>query len=264
MKIIESFIKGKSNNQSLCEDRLLITEYFIAVVDGVTSKSERTWDGKTGGVAAADAVCFAIKAFPQNITAENAVLLLTDAVASLYKENEGKGAAAAGVIIYSPYHNEIWSIGDCQCIINGKKHLHEKKIDVILSQKRADFIRTAIENGASEEDFFKNDTGRELILPEIKQQHKFANVVCELGYGVINGTSVPPNFIIKHQVNVGDEIVLASDGYPILCDTLQESEYLLEKELSENPLCYKNYKSTKGIKEGNLSFDDRTYIKFKI
>ncbi len=264
MNVIESFIKGKSYNQSLCEDRLVITDSFIAVIDGVTSKSERTWEGKTGGVAAADAVCDAIKAFPQSITAENAVLLLTDAVAALYNENEEKGSAAAGVIIYSAYHNEIWSIGDCQCIINGKKHLHEKKIDVMLSQKRANFIKSAIENGASEEDFFKNDTGRELILPEIKQQHKFANVVCDLGYGVINGTSVPLEFIIKYQVNDGDEIVLASDGYPFLCDTLQESEYLLEKELSENPLCYKNYKSTKGIKEGNLSFDDRTYIKFKI
>lgn len=264
MKIIESFIKGKSKNQALCEDRLVITDHFIAVIDGVTSKSTRTWNGKAGGIAAAEAVCKAIESFPKDITDQVAIDLLTRAVASLYSEGEEMGSAAAGVIIYSPYHNEIWSIGDCQCIINGKKHLHEKKIDVILSQKRADFIRTAIENGASEEDFIKNDTGRELILPEIKQQHKFANVVCELGYGVINGTNVPPNFIIKHQVNVGDEIVLASDGYPILCDTLQESEYLLEKELSENPLCYKNYKSTKGIKEGNLSFDDRTYIKFKI
>jgi glycerophosphoryl diester phosphodiesterase len=263
MKIIESFIKGKCNNQSLCEDRLVITDDFIAVIDGVTAKSNRTWDGKAGGIAAAEAVCKAIQSFPQSITAESAVSLLTDAVASLYSENEEKGSAAAGVIIYSFYHNEIWSIGDCQCIINGEKHLHEKKIDVILSQKRANFIKTAIENGASEEDFLKNDTGRELILPEIKEQHKFANVVCELGYGVINGTSVPLEFIIKYHINVGDEIVLASDGYPILCDTLQESEYLLEKELSENPLCYKNYKSTKGIKEGNNSFDDRTYIKFQ-
>jgi glycerophosphoryl diester phosphodiesterase len=112
MKIIESFIKGKCNNQSLCEDRLVITDDFIAVIDGVTAKSNRTWDGKAGGIAAAEAVCKAIQSFPQSITAESAVSLLTDAVASLYSENEEKGSAAAGVIIYSFYHNEIWSIGD--------------------------------------------------------------------------------------------------------------------------------------------------------
>lgn len=263
MKITESFIKGKSKDQALCEDRLVITDHFIAVIDGVTAKSSRTWNGKTGGVAAADAVGNAIKAFPQDITAEKAVSLLTDAVASLYIENEEKGSAAAGVIIYSFFHKEIWNVGDCQCIINGKKYLHEKKIDIILSQKRASFIKNAIENGASEEVFLKNDTGREHILPEIKQQHKFANVVCELGYGVINGTPIPDEFIVKYKVNPGDTIVLASDGYPFLCDTLQESEFLLAQELSENPLCYKNYKSTKGIKEGSLSFDDRTYVKFQ-
>jgi glycerophosphoryl diester phosphodiesterase len=264
MKIIESFIKGKSKDQALCEDRLVITDHFIAVIDGVTSKSTRTWNGKTGGVAAAEAVCKAIESFPEDITDQVAIGLLTRAVASLYSDGEEMGSAAAGVIIYSLFHKEIWSVGDCPCIINGEKHLHEKDIDTLLSQKRADFIKNAIENGATEQDFLKNDTGREYILPEIKTQHKYANTLCQLGYGVINGTQVPNEFIVKYKVNSGDIIVLASDGYPFLCDTLAESESLLEKELKENPLCYKNYKSTKGIKEGALSFDDRTYVKFQI
>ena len=147
MKIIESFIKGKSKDQALCEDRLVITDHFIAVIDGVTSKSTRTWNGKTGGVAAAEAVCKAIESFTKDITDQVAINLLTRAVASLYSEDEEMGSAAAGVIIYSHFHKEIWSVGDCPCIINGVKHLHEKEIDTLLSQKRADFIKNAIENG---------------------------------------------------------------------------------------------------------------------
>jgi hypothetical protein len=32
--------------------------------------------------------------------------------------------------------------------------------------------------------------------------------------------------------------------------------------LRDNPLCDEGYISTKGLKPGNASFDDRTYLKF--
>ena len=32
--------------------------------------------------------------------------------------------------------------------------------------------------------------------------------------------------------------------------------------LRDNPLCDEDYISTKGLKPGNASFDDRTYLKF--
>ena len=52
MKIIEQFIEGKKQNPSLCEDGLFINDHFIAVVDGVTSKSDALFDNKAGGRAA--------------------------------------------------------------------------------------------------------------------------------------------------------------------------------------------------------------------
>ena len=261
MRIIEKFIEGKKADQALCEDKLLITEDFIAVVDGVTAKSSRTWDGKTGGIAAAEAICKAIELFPADISCENAITNLTKAVSFLYDENEEPGSAAAGVIILSRFRKEIWSVGDCCCIINGTKHLHEKALDLILSAERCAFLENAVKNGATEEELLKNDTGRDHIMPKLKAQHKYANTVCELGFGVINGSAVPERFIVTYKVHEGDTIILASDGYPHLRDTLEESEKLLKKELTENPLCYKTYKSTKGLREGSTSFDDRTYIK---
>ena len=50
IKIIESFIKGKKDNADLCEDGLVITTNYIAVIDGVTSKGKILWDNKTSGV----------------------------------------------------------------------------------------------------------------------------------------------------------------------------------------------------------------------
>lgn len=264
MKIIEQFIKGKKENQDLCEDRLLVTNNFIAVIDGVTAKSSNTINGKTGGKLGADVLFDTIQKLPKDVTVYDAVKHLTDAIATLYSPCEEKGWIAACAIIYSAHHKEIWNIGDCQCIINDSLFSHEKEIDRLLSKKRADVINEALKNGMSEEEFFAKDVGREAILSQLKEQHKLANGDGEYAYPVFNGTEIPPKMIETYKVETGDTIILASDGYPFLCNTLEESELLLQKELKENPLCYKSYKSTKGLQKGNVSFDDRAYIKFTV
>ena len=264
MRIIEQFIKGKASDEALCEDILLVTDDFIAIIDGVTAKGCRLFNGKSGGRATAEAVCEAIKLFPKDISVLDAVCRITEKVSSLYESNEEKGCAAAGAIIFSIARKEIWNVGDCQCIINNTKHLHEKEIDRILSEQRAQVIEDAIKSGATIEELSKNDIGRQAILPQLKEIHQLANKECPLGYDVFNGTPVPENLIKTYTVKENDIVVLASDGYPNLQKTLEESETLLEKEILENPLCYLGYKSTKGLSKGNLSFDDRAYIKFVV
>ena len=37
-----------------------------------------------------------------------------------------------------------------------------------------------------------------------------------------------------------------------------------KEELEKNPLCDGEYRSTKGKAEDNISFDDRTYIRFRV
>ena len=59
-------------------------------------------------------------------------------------------------------------------------------------------------------------------------------------------------------------MVLASDGYPCLCDTLAESERLLSDLLHSDPLCIGTHCATKGWMEGSFSFDDRSYISFTV
>jgi hypothetical protein len=61
-----------------------------------------------------------------------------------------------------------------------------------------------------------------------------------------------------------NELILSSDGYPRLFDTLLETEDYLKQCLIEDPLCYKTIISTKGIKEGQSSFDDRCYLKIRL
>lgn len=262
MQIIESLIEGKTENEALCEDALLITDDFIAVVDGVTGKTNRLFNGVTGGKAAALKVCECVESFPCDIDYLSAIEKITEAVRSLYEENEPVGVAAAGAIIFSKYRNEIWSVGDCRCSINGKVFTHEKEIDLLLSDVRSLVLESERRKGRSLQELKDNDVGREFILPILKCQHIFANTDGEFSYGVFNGDKVPESKITVYKVNSGDEIVLASDGYPYLKNTLAESERLLAEEIKNNPLCDGDFRSTKGLADGNKSFDDRTYIRF--
>ena len=56
--------------------------------------------------------------------------------------------------------------------------------------------------------------------------------------------------------------MLATDGYPHLMPTLGESERELQRIIEEDPLMTGRYKATKAVMEGNLSFDDRCYVRF--
>ena len=209
-------------------------------------------------------MCECVRDFPEHIDVHEAVTLLTDSVASLYTEGKPPCCAAASVIIYSRTKNEIWSIGDCQCFINDKFYSHEKQIDGIVSAVRSLVIEMARKEGMTDDEIAENDVGREFILPVIKKQQMFANSCGVFSYGVINGGQVNKKDIEIHKVEKGDEIVLASDGYPELLRTLEKSEKRLEEEIARNPLCCDGFRSTKGIQKNCTSFDDRTYIRFRI
>jgi glycerophosphoryl diester phosphodiesterase len=65
-------------------------------------------------------------------------------------------------------------------------------------------------------------------------------------------------------MKLGDRIILASDGYPELFDTLEETERYLFQMLTKDPLCIHELRGTKGVRPGNQSFDDRSYISFRV
>ena len=264
MKIFEQFIKGKKNNQDLCEDMLFVSENFIAVVDGVTSKSDTLFEGKTGGRAAAEKICEAVSKFPEDIKLDKAVEIMSESVNALYENGAPFGSAAASVIIYSDFYKEVWSVGDCQCYVNATFYSHEKEIDSIVADVRSLVLELNRRQGMTDEDFLHNDPGREFVLPVIKKFQILANAGGKFSYGVVNGAKILEEDMIIHKACVGDEIVLASDGYPKLMRTLEESENILQKELLINPLCDKDFRSTKGIQSDCLSFDDRTYIRFRV
>ncbi len=255
---------GKHTDQDLCEDGLFVSNDFIAVLDGVTPKSDRQFNNMSGGKAATEVAISVLKSVPADISKTQLFADINNAIASLYDGNP-TGEAAVCMIVYSNFHRELWVAGDCQCIINGELHTHEKLIDCELSEIRSKVIKEALKNGVTIEEIAENDIGRQAIMPQLKEQHQFANRTDHpYGYTVLNGTPFTPEVIVSYKVNSGDTVILASDGYPKLFDNLEKSEEYLKHILRTDPLCFNEYKSSKGLQKDKLSFDDRTYIKFTL
>lgn len=262
MKIIEQFIKGKNENSLLCEDGLFINDDFIAVFDGATSERNGDFNGRTGGRAAMEKAVEIMHKAPADIDAVTLFVKINNGILSLY-HGESTGEAAVCAIIFSRYRNEIWAVGDCQCRINSQYYPHDKEVDTVLAKVRAIVLELARLEGKTDEELMSNDIGRQFIVPILKKQHLLANSDSRFGYAVLNGTPFDKNKIEIHPVNDGDTVILASDGYPFLHSSLEQSEKALADTIKENPLCCdEKYEATKGIYNSNSSFDDRTFIKF--
>lgn len=269
--IEESFLKGKKNPETN-EDGIIITPYFAAVIDGATSKSDFSLDGKTSGRLAMELVLEAIRDFPKDIDAEEAIRRITEKIDSFYvkhnlldelREQSSKRFTANGVI-YSHVRGEVWQIGDCQCIIGNLYSSNGKEIDAIMANARAVVNEVALLDGNAMRDLEEHDPGRDFIYPFLHAQailQNNSNKSQRYSFPVFDGFPVNMEQVNIFPINKHKEIILASDGYPHLFSTLKESECYLMNILENDPMCMRLYKSTKGLKRGNCSFDDRAYLK---
>lgn len=77
---------------------------------------------------------------------------------------------------------------------------------------------------------------------------------------MLNGLNFTEGMVKVWPVPSGAEVVLAGDGYPELCATLEESEKMLWEINEEDSLCTGRNEGVKGILEGMESFDDWAII----
>lgn len=274
--IKEQSIIPKHMGSNLCEDGLFVNENFIAVIDGVTSKGTLTWPenpgissgSMTSGCYAKEVLLNALSAMPSGIDGAAAMDYLNEALARACRtrrsilEEKPEERLQAVLILYSIRRREVWAFGDCQCLIGGIHHQQVKTIDNLLSQVRSLYIQAELLSGRTEASLSDHDTGREYIIPLLRRQLLFANEDSAYGYDVLNGFPIHSNRVIILPVPPHSQLVLASDGYPVLKETLAESEAVLRELIQKDPLCYRENKGTKGLVKGNDSFDDRTYIRF--
>lgn len=267
MKVIESHVCGKRPDPALCEDGFCVTPHFAAVVDGSTSKVE----GRSGGRMAMNIVCEALHTLPSDADKSQMLCHLTAALAA-HNIPEARLHAelrlTCSAVIYSAMRRTVWMVGDCQWRAAGQTHTNGKWVDEVLTRARCEMAAHLLRTGHTIDELLTGDLSRRCIMDELRQQTNFQNdpnPKNPFRYAVLDGFSVDESlvkeFVLPPSV---DELVLASDGYPALSDTLLDTECKLLNTLVIDPFCISENAGTKGWMEGNRSFDDRCYLRLKL
>ncbi len=288
MKIIESSIIGKKSPEA-CEDGMVVTDDFIAVIDGSTSKTPKHLnpDMKNGRYAMmliSEYIREELKAnasvddFCQGVTAYiyNKVYEKLGVEERLKEHPEERLTASA--ILYSRTRNEVWMVGDCQAIIAGKLYENGKPYEEKIARKRVELIEQGLSSAEARKQIEpllieamlsgQNQTYTVIDgFPIYREGVKVVSVSdsCSVQDSVPASDSVPCSDSASASDTIpssSSEIVLASDGYPFLKPTLAASEAALAEQIANDPQNIHSFIATKGIVEGNKSFDDRTYIRF--
>lgn len=288
MKIIESCIIGKKS-QEACEDGMVVTDDFIAVIDGSTSKTPKHLnpDMKNGRYAmmliseyireelkvdaSVDDFCQGVTAYIYNKVYEKL------GVEERLKEHPEERLTASA-ILYSRTRNEVWMVGDCQAIIDGKLYENGKSYEQEIARKRVELIEQGLSPAEARKQIEpllikamlsgQNQTYTVIDgFPIYREGVKVVSVSdsCSVQDSVPASDSVPCSDSASASGTIpssSSEIVLASDGYPFLKPTLAASEAALAEQIANDPQNIRSFIATKGIVEGNKSFDDRTYIRF--
>ena len=294
MKIIESSIIGKKSPEA-CEDGMVVTDDFIAVIDGSTSKTPKHLnpDMKNGRYAmmliseyireelktdaSVDEFCQGVTAYIYNKVYEKL------GVEERLKEHPEERLTASA-ILYSRTRNEVWMVGDCQAIIDGKLYENGKPYEEKIARKRVELIAQGLSPAEARKQIEPllikaMLSGQNLTytvidgFPIYREGVKVVSVSdsCSVQNSVSSSDScsVQDTVSCSDSVSASDtipssssEIVLASDGYPFLKPTLAASEAALAEQIANDPQNIHSFIATKGIVEGNKSFDDRTYIRF--
>ena len=294
MKIIESSIIGKKSPEA-CEDGMVVTDDFIAVIDGSTSKTPKLLnpDMKNGRYAmmliseyireelktdaSVDEFCQGVTAYIYNKVYEKL------GVEERLKEHPEERLTASA-ILYSRTRNEVWMVGDCQAIIAGKLYENGKPYEEKIARKRVELIAQGLSPAEA-----RKQIEPLLVEAMLSGQNQTYTVID--GFPIyregVKVVSVSDSSSVQDSVPASDscsvqdpvscsgsasasdtipssssEIVLASDGYPFLEPTLAASEAALAEQIANDPQNIRSFIATKGIVEGNKSFDDRTYIRF--
>ena len=281
MDIIESSIIGKKSPEA-CEDGMVVTDDFIAVIDGSTSKTPKHLnpDMKNGRYAMmliseyireelkADA---SVDDFCQGVTAYiyNKVYEKLGVEERLQEHPEERLTASA--ILYSRTRNEVWMVGDCQAIIDGKLYENGKPYEQEIARKRVELIEQGLSPAVA-----RKQIEPLLIKAMLSGQNQTYTVIDGFpiyreGVKVVALKTKPVSSSIEtyfqeqtKPVSSPNEVVLASDGYPFLKPTLAASEAALVHLIAHDPQCIHDFIATKGLVAGNKSFDDRTYIRFRV
>lgn len=251
---VKQFSRGKDPSKN--EDVAACSDTTIVLSDGATDKSGQVFEGRFGGELAAELVikvCMTSQANGAELIAE-----ATSALKHLYekinpaalKDSAYRFAATLTIARIVDDRLVVTQLGDSPFRINGTQpYTNNKVFDNLTASARKQYIEITGDVAGS----------RDFIAPLLKGQHQYQNNTdSPLGYGIIDGMSVPEKFIktFTFPCDTVWTVELASDGYYGVFPSevsIAGYEALHEHIEQVDPDKYRQYPSQK-------SSDDRTVI----
>ena len=257
IEIIEQFDVSKFGAASASEDRIVCSPHVVAVIDGASAcarDSESAFQHLLN-----DASELLLQIGPTTQPAQ-----LIKGLTQLFVDRRLPSRDAG--LFFAAYHHhrsEIWSVGDCQYLVNGVLMTQPVAAESLVTRARQSLL-TACRAMAGVCDQTCEDLERSMLRHLLTLQRRLANDENHpLGYGVVNDGHLPDKFVRITKIETdATEIVLATDGYPVLMRTLGLSEAQLSRLLTVDPLCIGENAGPKGVGTGQISYDDRAYIRF--
>lgn len=273
--LVDAFSMGKYGPDGPNDNIVHIGDHFVAVINGAATKAlEVDWGKKSSARIAAGVIDATLSDLAADATIDQAVDDMTAKIYAIYQE---KGVLdtverfawerlSASFCAYSIQRHEIWSVGDAPFKMDGYQPELQRPHDQAAADARAARIQYLLLNGVTMDELLVDDQSRDYILPMLRGHQNYQNNINNhpLAHAVIDGFKVPDwgRKVIKVDEDVS-QVILASDGYPKLKPTLDESEKYLKRIIEQDPLMYRLHPSTKGVMEGQVSFDDRSYVRLK-
>ena len=262
--VLEQFCQGKGD-PAACEDRLIITPHFIAVIDGATSSAPLA-SGKAGGIVAAEAIADTIQSLNPDATAHECITKASQAVftATGVWPDASQNRPCAAIVVYSAARREIWRVCDCHIRIDGTAYDGEVLVGQIPYTFRSAILRARLALGQTTVTAEQSRPREEsLIRPFVQVQNVFLNNPTDpMGFGAINGLPVPEKFIEVFKVPDAKEIILCSDGFFTPPATLAEGLAELKRLKHEDPLLCHQVNGSRPFPADGDFFDDTTYVRF--
>lgn len=253
----------------VCEDMVFDLGAFLLVLDGVSPKDARLFEGRTSGRFAAERIGEAFAALPADIDALSAIAK----VSRRLKRDIEAAAGSSGVprppgaqlAAYSVARREIWQVGDVRVRVGSRvlEHL-APPTDRVAGEFRAALLHTLLLAGGDVDEIRAADPTRQMILQLLERQDALANLADPhpLGYGVMNGTPVPRRSVRVTSVAPGTTVVFATDGYLSVPATLAAAEAELVEAEQRDPLLFQHHQCLRPVPPDGW-FDDRAWVRFQ-
>lgn len=178
----ETVSVDKKNGQN--NDGIYVGENFVAVVDGVSNNSNININGKH--IEIADIITGAIRkidrpdapGYAKTLKFEEFVQYVNLYIKKYcekinYPLDEKPLEATAA--IYSKYYNQIWIVGDCRAICDGKTIQNELKIDEVFTELRIQLTDLLLQEGYTEEELIGGSNLEREILKKPELIFEYVN-----------------------------------------------------------------------------------------